>query len=63
MEKARLQALPGILSEMVKPAEKIKSINIHHLSGAGIGGGSEGSAGREIEISGKLYTKDSKFRH
>lgn len=41
MEKARLQALPGILAEMVKPAEKIKSINVTHLSG-GFGGAGAG---------------------
>ena len=34
-EKARLAALPGIVSEMVKPAEKIKGININHVSGLG----------------------------
>ncbi|MDF0597358.1 flotillin family protein [Psychromarinibacter halotolerans] len=45
MEKARLAALPGILSEVVKPAEKIKGISINHISGldrpaGGNGGGS-----------------------
>jgi len=30
---ARLDALPKIVAEMVKPAEKIKGINIHQLSG------------------------------
>jgi uncharacterized membrane protein YqiK len=34
---ARLQALPKIVAEMVKPAEKINAINIHHLSGLGGG--------------------------
>ncbi len=38
LEKARLEAIPKIVSEMVKPAEKINSININHLSGAGFGG-------------------------
>ena len=33
LEKARLAAMPSILSEMVKPAEKIKGININHISG------------------------------
>ncbi len=33
MEKARLAALPGIVGEMVKPAEKIKGISINHISG------------------------------
>jgi len=44
LEQSRLEALPKIVAEMVKPAEKIKSININHLSGfgAGTGGGSNG---------------------
>ncbi|SMC98904.1 flotillin domain-containing protein [Rhizobium sp. RU36D] len=33
MEKARLAALPAIIGEMVKPAEKIKGISINHISG------------------------------
>lgn len=33
LEKVRLAALPGILSEVVKPAEKIKGISINHISG------------------------------
>ena len=46
LEKARLEALPKILSEMVKPAEKIKGISINHISGgfgsASSGGGNDG---------------------
>jgi uncharacterized membrane protein YqiK len=45
LEKARLEAMPRIVAEMVKPAEKIKSININHLSGGGFGGGAGGSGG------------------
>ena len=33
LEKQRLEAMPGILGEMVKPAEKINAINVNHLSG------------------------------
>lgn len=37
-EKARLAALPQIIGEMVKPAEKIKGISINHVSGLGRAG-------------------------
>lgn len=46
IELARLQALPGIVAEMVKPAEKIDTIRIHQISGlngTGSAGGSGGS--------------------
>ncbi len=33
LEKERLAALPKVVAEMVKPAEKIKEITIHQLSG------------------------------
>ena len=33
LEKARLEAMPKIIGEMVKPAEKIKGININHVTG------------------------------
>ena len=33
LEKAKLEAMPKIVSEMVKPAEKIKSINVNHVTG------------------------------
>ncbi len=42
---ARLEAMPEIVKEMVKPAEKIDSIKIHQLSGLGgatAGGGDTG---------------------
>jgi flotillin len=35
IDLARIDALPKIVSEMVKPAEKIDSIKIHHVSGIG----------------------------
>ncbi len=44
---ARLDALPKIVSEMVKPAEKINAINIHHLTGFGATG-SEASGSKPV---------------
>lgn len=44
--KARLESLPGIVAEMVKPAEKIGNITIHKVDGlGGNGGASVGSEG------------------
>ncbi|MFK7755077.1 MAG: flotillin family protein [Sedimentitalea sp.] len=40
LEMARLEAMPKIVGEMVKPAEKIKSINVNHVTGLG-GSGSD----------------------
>lgn len=34
-ELAKLETLPKVVAEMVKPAEKINSVNIHHVSGLG----------------------------
>ena len=45
LEKARLEAMPKIVGEMVKPTEKINSINVNHLSGLGGTSGGD-SAGR-----------------
>ncbi|MAF48310.1 MAG: flotillin domain-containing protein [Rhodospirillales bacterium] len=47
MNRNRLDALPKILAEMVKPAEKIDSIKIHHVTGLGSrpGQGSDGGSG------------------
>ncbi len=39
MEKARLEAMPRIVGEMVKPAERINSINVNHVTGLGSQGG------------------------
>ena len=39
LEKARLEAMPRIVGEMVKPAERINSINVHHVTGLGSQGG------------------------
>jgi len=41
---ASLEAMPSIIAEMVKPAEKIDSIKIHQVTGMGRGMGGDGSA-------------------
>jgi uncharacterized membrane protein YqiK len=43
VDLARLETLPRVMAEMVKPAEKIESIRIHHLSGLGSGMGQGGA--------------------
>lgn len=45
IELERLKALPQIVAEMVKPAEKIDTIRIHQVSG--LGGAATGGAGAE----------------
>ncbi len=46
---ARLEAMPAIVAEMVKPAEKIDSIKIHQVTGLNGGGGSgEGAGGTPV---------------
>ncbi len=42
---ARLEKLPEIVAQMVKPAEKIDTIRIHQVSGLGGMGGGAGGAG------------------
>ncbi len=43
LERYRLDKLPDILSQMMKPTEKIESIRIHHVSGVGGALGTSGS--------------------
>jgi hypothetical protein len=40
--------MPKIVSEMVRPAEKIKAINVSHVTG--LGGGSGGDAGPKSPV-------------
>jgi uncharacterized membrane protein YqiK len=42
---AGLEAMPAIIAEMVKPAEKIDSIKIHQVTGMGRGMGADSSSG------------------
>ena len=42
---ARIDAFPKVVAEMVKPAEKIESIRVHHISGLGAGQGAGASGG------------------
>ena len=44
LDQARIRALPGIVEKMMKPAEKIESIRINHITGIGPGA-SNGSGG------------------
>ncbi|MGB3243891.1 MAG: flotillin domain-containing protein [Sulfitobacter sp.] len=48
LELARLEALPKIVAEMVKPAEKIKGISINHVNGFGGAGGGDGGANAPV---------------
>lgn len=41
---AQLEAMPAIIAEMVKPAEKIDSIKIHQVTGMGGAGGNDPSS-------------------
>ena len=50
-ERLRLEKMPTIISEMVKPAEKIKGININQVTGLGRGGDGETSSATGQAIS------------
>jgi flotillin len=45
LEKYRLDRIPEIVSQMMKPVEKIDSIRIHQVSGFGSSSGGGGAAG------------------
>ena len=53
LDRARIEALPGIVEKMMKPAEKIESIRINHIAGIGPGatGGEPGSAADSSPVS------------
>ena len=46
LERYRLEKMPEIVEQMMKPVEKIESIRIHQVSGLG---GSQGPAGTAAE--------------
>ena len=55
LDQARIRALPGIVEKMMKPAEKIETIRINHITGigpgasdAGGGSGSDGTAMNQV---------------
>ena len=45
LERYRLERMPEIVAQMMKPVEKIDSIRIHHVSGLGAAPGTAGAAG------------------
>jgi len=45
LERYRLDKLPGIVAELIKPAEKIDSIRIHQVNGFGVAPGGEARDG------------------
>lgn len=49
LDRARIEALPGIVEKMMKPAEKIESIRVNHITGIGPGA-SEGGGLSLIHI-------------
>jgi len=50
LEKARLEAAPKIMGELVKPAEKIDRISVNHVTGLGGRGGDGEGAGPRSPI-------------
>ncbi|MEM8760245.1 MAG: flotillin domain-containing protein [Pseudomonadota bacterium] len=48
VQLARLEALPAIVEQMVKPAEKIDSIKIHHVTG--LHGAANGNGGAGVPV-------------
>lgn len=51
---ARLQALPDIIAEMVRPAEMIDKITVHNVTGLGNGNGGTGNDAGSGGVAGQL---------
>lgn len=47
LDLAKLETLPHLVGKMLKPAEKIESIRINHITGFGNGGGGSGKESAE----------------
>ncbi|MEE4345522.1 MAG: flotillin domain-containing protein [Paracoccaceae bacterium] len=45
LDEARIRTLPEVVERMLKPAEKIESIRINHITGMGRSGGTGGEGG------------------
>lgn len=50
LEEARLQTLPQVVERMMKPAEKIESIRINHMTGFGGASGGIGEGGDKSTV-------------
>ncbi|NOE33098.1 MULTISPECIES: flotillin family protein [unclassified Ruegeria] len=50
VDMARIETMPSIISEMVKPAEKIDSIKIHQVGGIGAGASGGGAANSDKPV-------------
>ena len=54
IDMARLDALPVIVDKMMKPAEKIDSIRINHITGFGGDGGATGSGSGDKAVANQV---------
>ena len=50
LDLAKIEALPDIVGRMMKPAEKIDSIRINHITGFGQTGGGSGGSGENAVV-------------
>ncbi|MEM7059502.1 MAG: flotillin domain-containing protein [Pseudomonadota bacterium] len=50
LDQDRLRALPGVVEKLMKPAEKIETIRINHITGMGTPGGASGEGGEKSAV-------------